>query len=195
MGSLTHSTRPQQQSFMMLNFNTFRTFVTISLMVIATSFSVSANDTEDENRTHLKVIGGLSYSTLSGEDGIFGPVAGAQFDIRVSSQPVYVGAGIEYMNKGFRHHSNPAFAVPFLGSYHLNVAEGMTIEPFAGTVISYGFNWKNWDCGLRLGCAVTANKWDFSVGYDLGFRHYNFGNADGRNQSLFLTAGYNFTIH
>lgn len=179
----------------MLMKTNLKTLIIVFMAVIYPIISISANEAEDVDRTHLKVIGGLSYSTLSGEDGIFGPIAGAQFDIRVSSQPVYVGAGIEYMNKGFRHHSNPAFAVPFLGSYHLTVADGMTIEPFAGTVISYGFNWKNWDCGLRLGCAITANKWDFSVGYDLGFRHYNFGNADGRNQSLFLSAGYNFTIH
>ena len=59
--------------------------------------SSMAEDNND-SRVHLKVLGGLSYSTLSGEDGVFVPTAGGRFDIRVSSQPVYVGAGIEYMN-------------------------------------------------------------------------------------------------
>ena len=77
--------------------------------------SVIAED-DNDSRVHLKVLGGLSYSTLSGEDGIFGPMAGGRFDIRVSSKPVYVGAGIEYMNKGFHHNSNHSFVIPFLGS-------------------------------------------------------------------------------
>lgn len=148
---------------------------------------------DNEKRVHLKVLGGLSYSTLSGEDGVFGPTAGGRFDIRVSSQPVYVGAGIEYMNRGYQHNSNHSFVVPFLGSYHLQIGK-ITLEPFAGTTISYGFDWKNWDCGLRLGCNLRANRWDFTLGYDLGFRHYDFNTAGGRNQTLFLGVGYNFNI-
>lgn len=157
---------------------------------------VVANAQEnDDNKAHLKVLGGLSYSTLSGEDGVFGPMAGAGFDIRVSSQPVYVGAAIEYMNKGFHRNSNHSFVVPFIGSYHIEMSEEMTIEPFAGTAISYGFNWKNWDCGLRLGCSLCVKRWDFTVAYDLGFRHYDFEFAEGRNQSLMLSASYNFSIN
>ena len=165
------------------------------LVTICLSVPLSAMaEVNNDSRVHLKVLGGLSYSTLSGEDGVFGPTAGGRFDIRVSSQPVYVGAGIEYMNKGFHHHSNHSFVVPFLGSYHIQVGEQVTIEPFAGTAISYGFNWKNWDCGLRLGCNLRAKRWDFTVGYDLGFRHYTFNYAEGRNQSLFLNVGYNFNL-
>lgn len=160
---------------------------------LSTPLSALAED-DNDSRVHLKVLGGLSYSTLSGEDGVFGPTAGGRFDIRVSSQPVYVGAGIEYMNRGYLHNSNHSFVVPFLGSYHLQVGEKITLEPFAGTTISYGFDWKNWDCGLRLGCNLRSNRWDFTLGYDLGFRHYDFNTADGRNQTLFLGVGYNFNI-
>lgn len=149
---------------------------------------------DSQNRVHLKVCGGLSYSTLTGENGVFAPTAGGRFDIRVSSQPVYVGAGIEYMNRGYQHNSNHSFVVPFLGSYHIQIGEKITLEPFAGTTVSYGFDWKSWDCGLRLGCNLRANRWDFSFGYDLGFRHYTFNNAEGRNQSLFLGVGYNFNL-
>lgn len=164
-----------------------------SLIVAAYIISPMSMKADDDNRVHLKVLGGLSYSTLSGEDGVFGPTAGGQFDIRVSSQPVYVGAGIEYMNRGYQHNSNHSFVVPFLGSYHLQIGK-ITLEPFAGTTISYGFDWKNWDCGLRLGCNLRANRWDFTFGYDLGFRHYDFNTAGGRNQTLFLGVGYNFNI-
>lgn len=164
-----------------------------SLIVAAYIISPMSMKADDDNRVHLKVLGGLSYSTLSGEDGVFGPTAGGQFDIRVSSQPVYVGAGIEYMNRGYQHNSNHSFVVPFLGSYHLQIGK-ITLEPFAGTTISYGFDWKNWDCGLRLGCNLRANQWDFTFGYDLGFRHYDFNTAGGRNQTLFLGVGYNFNI-
>lgn len=149
----------------------------------------------DNDQTHLKVLGGYSYSTLSGEDGVFGLVAGVRFDIKVSSQPIYVCAGIEYTNRGYYYDSNHSFIVPFLGSYHLSVGEYMTLEPFAGTTISYGFDWKSWDCGLRLGCNIRTKRWDFTAGYDLGFRHYNFAKADGRNQTLFFSAGYNFSIN
>lgn len=31
---------------------------------------------DSDSRVHLKVLGGLSYSTLSGEEGVFGPTAG-----------------------------------------------------------------------------------------------------------------------
>ena len=164
------------------------------LSCFVSSAFAQTEDNED-SKAHLKVLGGLSYSTLSGEDGVFGPYAGAGFDIRVSSQPVYVGASIEYMNKGFHNNSNHSFVVPFIGSYHIAVGEEMSIEPFAGTAISYGFNWENWDCGLRLGCSLSAKRWDFTVAYDLGFRHYDFGFAEGRNQSLMLSASYNFSIN
>lgn len=163
----------------------------IAILLCYPSFAKAQDD--NESRVHLKVLGGLSYSTLSGEDGVFAPTAGGRFDVRVSSQPVYVGAGLEYMNKGYFHNSNHSFVVPFLGSYHIGVGS-ISIEPFAGTALSYGFNWKNWDCGLRLGCNLKANRWDFTLGYDLGFRHYTFNNAEGRNQSLFLGVGYNFNL-
>lgn len=170
-------------------------FIMGLLVAICLSVPLSSMAEDDSDSwVHLKVLGGLSYSTLSGEDGVLGPTAGGRFDIRVSSQPVYVGAGIEYMNKGFHHNSNHSFVVPFLGSYHLQFGEQITIEPFAGTIISYGFNWKNWDCGLRLGCNLRAKRWDFTVGYDLGFRHYTFNYAEGRNQSLFINVGYNFNL-
>lgn len=165
------------------------------LVAILLCYPTYAQAQDDiQSRVHLKVFGGLSYSTLSGEDGVFAPTAAGRFDIRVSSQPVYVGAGIEYMNRGYQHCSNHSFVIPFLGSYHLQVGEKFTLEPFAGTTISYGFDWKNWDCGLRLGCNLRANRWDFTLGYDLGFRHYDFNTAGGRNQTLFLGVGYNFNI-
>lgn len=171
-------------------------YIFISLLlaagVLCTPAEVRAEG-NDESRIHLKVLGGLAYSTLSGQSGVFGPMAGGRFDIRVSSRPVYVGAGIEYMNKGFSHHSNHSFLLPFLGSYHIQVGE-LNVEPFAGTAISYGFDWKDWDCGLRLGCNLRSRRWDFTVGYDLGFHHYKFRYASGRNQSLFLSAGYNFNL-
>lgn len=154
--------------------------------------SIKAED--NDSRVHLKVLGGVSYSTLSGKDGVFGPTAEGRFDIRVSSQPVYVGTGIEYMNKGLHYYPNHSFVVPCLGSYHIQLGPQITIEPFAGTEISYGFNWKNWDCGLRLGCNLRAKRWDFTVGYDLGLRHYTFNDAEGRNQSLFINVGYNFNL-
>lgn len=144
--------------------------------------------------THLKVDGGVSYSTISGEDGVFGPKFGVGFDTRVSSQPVYVGAGIEYINKGYRHNSNHSLVVPFLGSYHIILNEKISIAPYAGTVISYGFDWKKWDYGLRLGCNVKANRWDFTLGYDLGLRHYKFTIGEGRSQTLFFAIGYNFNL-
>lgn len=171
-----------------------RQIVAIICCLFCSCIDVNAQENED-SKAHLKVMGGLSYSTLSGEDGVFGPMAGAGFDIRVSSQPVYVGAAIEYMNKGFHHNSNHSFVVPFIGSYHIEMTNEMSINPFAGTAISYGFNWKNWDCGLRLGCSLNVKRWDFTVSYDLGFRHYDFEFADGRNQSLMLSASYNFSIN
>lgn len=149
--------------------------------------NAQTGDSEDGN-ARLKVLGGIYYSTLSGEDGVFGPYAGTGFDIQVSSQPVYVGASIECMNKGFHHNSKHSFVVPFIGSYHIEMDEGMTIEPFARAAISYGFNWNNWDCGLRLGCSQCVKRWDFTVAYDLGFRHYDSDFAEGRNQSLMLSA-------
>lgn len=180
--------------FTTMTFLTRHIFATVGILLISSVATISAQDIAD-NRAHLKVLGGFSYSTLSGEDGVFGPYAGAGFDIRVSSQPVYVGASIEYMNKGFHHNSNHSFVVPFIGSYHIEMNDEMSIEPFAGTAISYGFNWKNWDCGLRLGCGLCVKRWDFTVAYDLGFRHYDFDFAEGRNQSLMLSASYNFSIN
>ena len=155
--------------------------------------SIMAGDNNGQ-RVHLKVLGGVSYSTLTGEHGVFGPTAGGQFDIRVSSQPVYVIAGIEYLNRGYKGNSNHSFIVPFLGSYHIQLGKYVTVQPFAGTIISYGFNWKNWDSGLRLGCCFNCNRWNFSVGYDLGFRHYKFIHAEGRNNTLFINLGYNFNF-
>ena len=172
------------------------TFNLLSGVIVVASIinpmSIMAEDID--SKVHLKVHGGMSFSTISGENGVFGPSAGGRFDIRVSSQPVYVGAGIEYMNRGYKHNSNHAFVIPFLGSYHILIGKELFLEPFAGTTLSYGFNWKNWDCGLRLGCNIRASRWDFQVGYDLGVRHYSFKNADGRDHSIFIGVGYNFKI-
>lgn len=164
------------------------------LLAVACGVTFASAQEIKGSRTHLKAIGGFSYSTLSGEDGVFGPVFGARFDTRVSSQPVYVGAGLEYMNRGFEHNSNHSILVPFLGSYQMAVGDQIALEPFAGTVLSYGFDWKNWDCGIRLGCNIRAKRWDFSVAYDLGLRHYDFGIAEGRTQSVLVSVGYNFDL-
>ena len=164
-------------------------FVTVCVLQVGAQTNVYNNST-----THLKVNGGASYSAISGEDGVYAPKFGVGFDTRVSSQPVYVGAGVEYINKGYRHNSNHSLVMPFLGSYHIILNEKISVAPYAGTVISYGFNWEKWDYGLRLGCNIIKHRWDFTLGYYLGLRHYKFTTDEGRSKTLFFGIGYNFNL-
>ncbi len=165
----------------------------INVLLIVMPISSQEVSYED-SRCHLKVIGGTSYSTILGESGVFWPMVGTHVDIKVSSQPVYVTAGIEYMNRGFRDNYNHSVVVPCLGSYHIKLGDNVAVNPFAGTIVGYGFDWEEWDLGLRLGCDININRWDFTMGYDIGLRRYNILFSKSRSQSFFVGVGYNFNL-
>lgn len=142
-----------------------------------------------------------SYSDYSPLPFVSGGFAA---DFKICPLPIYLETGAYYANRGYKYDyyegkeadDNHSVLVPFLASYHLYFTDNLSIQPFYGAFVSYGFDYEEVDYGLRIGCGFNFGRLYANIGYDLGLKNYEeydrYGDyIDMKSRMFFLTIGIN----
>lgn len=188
--------------------------IALSLLLGGTA-SVDAQNWKNAPKEHFGIRAGISSTDVLGDmwDGdndataLTAPMLGIAYDVKVAKLPFYVETGLYYMNRGQKYkgtsHYNGQFSsyketvnnhsllVPALISYHAYVKKDMSIQPFMGPYLAYGFKDEEVDYGWRMGCGFNAKQFYVNVGFDFGLKD-DFDTHPGEVSSLFLTVGWNF---
>lgn len=115
------------------------------------------------------------------------PTVGLSADFRISKLPFYIETGAYYANRYiYDGEDNNSLLFPALLSYHIPLKHDMSLQPFFGPFLAYGFDKSALDCGLRIGIGFNKSKFYVNCGYDLSLDY----TIDEDN--FFITAGYNF---
>lgn len=175
--------------------------IAMTAMMLVGSLTASAKWGDDVAPFHFGFRAGVSFSELnySNADVLTAPYGGLAFDFKIAKVPVYLETGMYYMNMGTKYDDfwndgkatcdNNSLMVPLVGSYHFRVGRDMTIQPFSGMYVSYGFDYDKADFGLREGVGFTAGKFYANIGANYGLVEQD---GDAEHCSLFLTVGFNF---
>lgn len=161
-------------------------------------------------RYHVGARAGVGFSSYDFDESrvITMPTGGIAVDYRVASVPVYVESGLYYMDMGtrgkvyytdgytvdeFTSH-NHSVLMPMVGSYHFYIGDKVTLQPFTGFYVSYGFGNDKTDFGLREGVGVAVNNFyaNMGVNYGLVDQLSEPFIGDGHHRSFFMTVGFNF---
>ena len=164
------------------------------------------------DRFHMGIHGGFTSNTYTGDfdtDPYVAPTIGIAADFQVAPVPVFVGIGLNYMNYGFKvktgrdpwrgrtSHSEScsALQVPVTGSYHINVAPDLFINPFLGGFFAVNLDSpsgvEDFNGGVRLGCGLNYKRLTFELGYDAGV--VDLGkDCELNTGTFFMTVGYNW---
>lgn len=129
---------------------------------------------------------------------------GFAVDFKICPLPIYLETGAYYANRGYKEDyyedyydgyyeeketiDNHSVLVPFLASYHLYLTDNLSIQPFYGAFVSYGFDYEEVDYGLRMGCGFNFGRLYANIGYDLGLKNYE---VDMKSRMFFMTIGIN----
>ena len=138
----------------------------------------------------LGVRGGLTFAPTDweGSDIKVFPSAGLAASFRIAKLPFYVETGLYYTNRFVGDYDNHSILSPALLSYHIPLKKDMSLQPFMGPFLSYGFD--DFDGGLdggwRMGVGFNSKKFYVNCGYDYSF---NYGVDE---DALFVSVGYNF---
>ena len=153
-----------------------------------------------------------------GINGLVFPTGGIAMDFQLGSIPLFLGAGLNYMNYGYKweydwsyegysysesgtEHAH-SIQIPLTVSYHINVAPKMFVNPFVGPFFAYDLTdidtkdtkWENdrFNWGFRIGCGMNFGRLTLDLGYDIGIK--NHGNSDFkvRTGTFFATVGFNW---
>ncbi len=155
-------------------------------LALSSALLVKAQTTDDNPKYSIDVKAGfnVSFADGFGDFSIF-PLAGIMGDIHVSPLPFYIETGVEYMNRLQNWHFNHSIVVPALLSYRIALPNNLTLYPFFGPYLTYGFNHNEVDDGIRLGAGIRRGKYSATFGYDISTT-YGYDDDD-----FFLTVGYN----
>lgn len=156
--------------------------------------TVSAEKNE-LSRFHMGIRGSVTISDMSrtGTSLVF-PSGGIAADFKIAPIPLYLETGLYYMNKGYStarvNVSDHSLVMPLLASYHIAVRSDkkMSIQPFCGPFVSYGFNSEEVDYGVRVGCGWNFGRLYANAGYDFGLRDFK----EGYCNAAFITIGFNW---
>lgn len=160
--------------------------ITTIIVAISSGLFAKAQTTDDNPEYSIDIKAGCNMSFADGFGGfsIF-PLVGITGDIHVSPLPFYIETGVEYMNRLQNWNYNHSIVVPALISYHIALPKDLTLYPFMGPFLTYGFNSNEVDEGLRLGAGIRYGKYSATFGYDISTT-YGIDDDD-----FFLTVGYN----
>ena len=179
-------------------------------------FAYTANTSTWEN-VYSKKGNTLDTKTLS-----FGSF-GIGMDFQVAPVPVFLETGFYYVNKGFMLDTDKwkydemqhlhMLEIPFVISYHINVAPNLFINPFLGAYYAAGGPdgdlWKDIDAddalsdyGLRFGCGLNFGRLVVNMGYDYGLADiepnkkfistYSSKTPTFKTGMFFMTLGFNW---
>ena len=171
---------------------------------------------------------GVNAATVSSEDRYLdggraqaglntGFVAGFQV---APATPIYLETGLSYMEKGGKGsydgrpftYSLNYLEMPFIMKYRIDLADGLSLQPFAGGFAAVGVSGKmkdfgsrrsysayddegfrRMDAGLRVGCGLQFGHLYTEVGYDAGLANISRDYFDtAHTGSFFATCGVNF---
>lgn len=155
---------------------------------------------------HMGLRGGATLSTVTGNDSYAFPYGGIGMDFKVTpSLPIYIETGLYYMNKGYTattgrkgdiDEDNHSVLLPLLASYHFYITDKMSVQPFVGPFVSYGFGLEDVDYGVRVGCGWNFRRLYLNFGYDFGLRNIEYGSGryfeTGKSGTFFATVGFNW---
>lgn len=138
-------------------------------------------------RPQFGIRGGLTASPTdwTGNLKVF-PTIGMSVDFRIAKLPFYIETGAYYLNRYVYEDDNNSLLFPALLSYHIPLKHDMTLQPFCGPFVSYGFDNSEVDGGMRMGIGFSKSRFYVNCGYDISF---NYGYDE---DNFFVTAGYNF---
>lgn len=115
------------------------------------------------------------------------PTVGMSVGFNISKLPFFIETGAYYANRYvYDAEDNNSILVPALLSYHIPLKHDMTLQPFYGPFVAYGFDRSEFDSGMRLGIGFTKSRFYVNLGYDISF------NYTVDEDAFFVTAGYNF---
>ena len=93
--------------------------------------------------------------------------------------------GLYYTNRFIDSDDNHSILSPALLSYHIPLAKDMSLQPFMGPFLAYGFS-DGEDFGWRMGVGFSKKNFYVNCGYDIS------GNYGVDEDALFVSVGYNF---
>ena len=162
--------------------------LTVLLSII--SSTAMAQKWKDAPKVILGVRGGLTIAPTDWEGSnikVF-PAAGVAASFRIAKLPFYVETGLYYTNRFVYGRDNHSLLVPALLSYHIPLKKDMSLQPFMGPFLSYGFAGDDVgiDRGWRTGIGFNKKHFYINCGYD-----YSFGNGVDED-AIFVGVGYNF---
>lgn len=159
-----------------------------------------AQNWRDAPKFIMGVRAGMGVSSHDDSDVLASATVGLSLNFRIAKLPFYVETGAYYENMGYRRdgigYNDNALVVPAVLSYHIHLKKDMSIQPFMGPSLIYGFDSKEFDYGFRAGCGFNKDKFYASLGFDTNLtKDYGDDFWSGPNDNpvvFYATVGVNF---
>ena len=165
------------------------TIKNIALAVLLVQSSTAfAQNWANAPKVILGIRGGLTFAPTDweGSDINVFPTAGIATSFRIAKLPFYIETGLYYTNRYIYDYDNHSLLAPALLSYHIHLKKDMSIQPFMGPFLAYGFDEATIDGGWRMGVGFNSKKFYVNCGYDISS---DYGVDE---DALFVSVGYNF---
>lgn len=164
-----------------------KTIFTFALLLIMGN-SAFAQKWANAPKVIIGVRGGITLAPTDwdGSGTEVAPTAGVAASFRIAQLPFYVETGLYYTNRFVYDWDNHSLLSPALLSYHIPLKKDLSLQPFMGPFLAYGFDEDDVDLGWRMGVGLSKKKFYINCGYDISA-------SNGVDEdALFVSVGYNF---
>lgn len=161
--------------------------VATAMLLFFNNIVMAGNDTKPSN-IKFALRGGITFAPTDWDETNINvyPTIGLSADFGISKLPFFIETGVYLTNRYIMTDNNISILAPALISYHIQMEKDMTIQPFIGPFIAYGFDYEEADVGVRMGVGLSINKLYTNCGYDISA-------SNGFDEdAFFLSIGYNF---
>ena len=161
--------------------------IATTMLLFINNIVMAGNDTQPSN-IGFALRGGITFAPTDfyGTNINVYPTIGLSADFGISKLPFFIETGVYLTNRYIMTDSNISVLAPALISYHIQTRKNMTIQPFIGPFIAYGFDYEEADVGVRIGVGLSINKLYTNCGYDISA-------SNGYDEdAFFLSIGYKF---
>ena len=164
-----------------------KTIYTLALL-LTVSNSALAQKWANAPKVIIGIRGGITFAPTDWEGpGIeVAPEAGLAASFRIARLPFYIETGLYYTNRFVYDWDNQSILSPALLSYHIPLKKDLSLQPFMGPFLAYGFDEDDVDLGWRMGVGLSKKKFYVNCGYDIST---SYGVDE---DALFVSVGYNF---
>lgn len=160
---------------------------TLTLLLLIGN-SVKAQKWANAPKVILGVRGGITFAPTDWDGSnieVF-PTAGLAASFSIAKLPFYIETGLYYTNRYYSDWDNHSILSPALLSYHIHLKKNMSIQPFMGPFLAYGFDEDEIDFGCRMGVGFNKKHLYINCGDDIS------GNYGVDEDAFFVSVGYNF---